>query len=76
MNAIQNSIQAVNCGNQAAFAQIGYDMATNTCDINTNNSNNTRDIIESQNAGTRAILEAIQQNKVEALQDKIADLTS
>lgn len=75
-NAVTNAINTNNCNNQTAFAQIGYDMATNTCAINTNNSNNTRDIIDSQNAGTRAILEAIQQSKVEALQDKIADLTA
>ena len=51
-----------------------YGMATDTCAINTNASNNTRDIIDSQNANTRAILEAIQQGKVDAMQDKIATL--
>lgn len=75
-NAVTNAINTSNCNNQTAFAQIGYDMATNTCAINTNNCNNTRDIIDAQNAGTRAILEAIQNSKVEALQDRIADLTS
>lgn len=43
------------------------------CQTNYNNSNNTRDIIESQNAGTRAILDAIQANKVEALNQRIAE---
>ena len=43
------------------------------CQTNYNNSNNTRDIIENQNAGTRAILDAIQANKVEALNQRIAE---
>lgn len=43
------------------------------CQTNFNNQNNTRDIIDSQNAGTRAILDAIQANKVEGLNQKIAE---
>lgn len=46
---------------------------TGFCQTNFNNSNNTRDIIDSQNAGTRAILDAIQANKVEALNQRIAE---
>lgn len=51
-------------------------MATSTCAINTNLSNSTRDIVDSQNANTRAILDAIAQSKVDAMQDKIATLTA
>ena len=29
-NAVTNAINSSNCDNQTAFAQIGYDMATNT----------------------------------------------
>lgn len=43
------------------------------CQTNFNNQSNTRDIIEAQNAGTRAILEALNANKVEALKDRIAE---
>lgn len=43
------------------------------CTTNFNNQTNTRDIIDAQNAGTRAILEAIESNKVEALNQKIAE---
>lgn len=74
-NALQSQISNCCCQNEAALAQVRYDMATDTCAINTNASNNTRDIIDSQNAGTRAILDAIQQSKVDAMQDKIASLT-
>lgn len=74
--AIQSQINALATQNATAAAENQYNMATNTCAINTNNANNTRDIIDSQNAGTRAILDAIQQNKVEAMQDKINALTA
>jgi len=51
-------------------------MATDTCSINTNAATNTRDIIDAENANARAILDAIQQNKVDAMQDKITTLTA
>lgn len=60
-----DALQNANATNNAI--QSGF------CQTNFNNSNNTRDIIESQNAGTRAILEAIQANKVEALNQRIAE---
>lgn len=70
-NAIQSQLANCCCENREAIAQVRYDMASDTCDIKTTNTNNTRDIIEATNTGTRAILDAIQQSKVEALQDKI-----
>ena len=75
-NALQSQLADCCCENRAAIAQVRYDMATDTCAINTNASNNTRDIIDSQNSNTRAILEAIQQNKVDVMQDKITELTA
>ncbi|MCM1324361.1 MAG: hypothetical protein NC218_09375 [Acetobacter sp.] len=75
-NALQTQLAQCCCDNRAGQKDIEYQMATNTCSINTNNANNTRDIIDSQNAGTRAILEAIQQGKIDAMQDKIAALTA
>lgn len=60
-----------NIANQAN----GIDRAVSNgfCQTNFNNQQNTRDIIDAQNAGTRAILEAINANKVEALKDRIAE---
>lgn len=74
--ALSTQLAQCCCDNRAEIADVKYQMATDTCAINTNNSNNTRDIIDSQNAGTRAILEAIQQGKIDAMQDKIASLTA
>lgn len=43
------------------------------CQTNFNNATNTRDVIDNQNANARAILDAINQNKVEALKERIAE---
>lgn len=43
-------------------------MATNTCALKTQMANDTRDIIDSQNAGTRAILDYLCQEKISDLQ--------
>lgn len=60
-----------NIANQANG--INNTVNTGFCQTNFNNQQNTRDIIDAQNAGTRAILEAINANKVEALKDRIAE---
>ena len=74
--AIQNQLAQCCCDLKSLFADTNYNMATSTCAINANLSNSTRDIVDSQNANTRAILDAIAQSKVDAMQDKIATLTA
>ena len=63
-NSIAREISDCCCENGRAmergFADINYNMATNTCAIQTSMANHTRDIIDSQNAGTRAILDYLQ----------------
>ena len=49
-------------------------MATNTCALQNTMNNNTRDIIDSQNAGTRAILDYLCQDKIATLQAENNDL--
>ena len=56
------------CQTQRAIDGVNYNMATNTCAITNQMNNNTRDIIESQNAGTRAILDYLCQDKISTLQ--------
>lgn len=75
-NALQTQISSCCCDTQSNLKDIAYQIATDTCSINTNAANNTRDIIEAENTNARAILDAIQQNKVDAMQDKIATLTA
>lgn len=83
-NAIQTQIASCCCDIREGISGVNYNMAMNSnalqsaintgfCQTNYNGQTNTRDIIESQNANTRAILEAIEANKVEALKDRIAE---
>lgn len=56
------------CETQRAIDGVNYNMATNTCAIQNTVQNSTRDIIENQNAGTRAILDYLCQDKISTLQ--------
>lgn len=87
VNAIQSQLAQCCCDNKQAIAGVNYNMATNTnaitnavntgfCQTNFNASNNTRDIIDSQNAGTQAILQAINKMNIDAKDSRIAELTS
>lgn len=67
-NALSTQLANCCCENRAAIAQVRYDMAQNTCSLQNTINNNTRDIIESQNAGTRAILDYLCQDKIATLQ--------
>lgn len=49
-------------------------MATNTCALQNTMNSNTRDIIDSQNAGTRAILDYLCNEKISSLQAENNDL--
>lgn len=73
-NALQAQLFNMSAQNQACccetqrllergFADTNYNMATNTCAITNQMNNNTRDIIESNNAGTRAILDYLCQKE-------------
>lgn len=62
------------CKTQRAIDGVNYNMATNTCAVTNAINNSTRDIIESQNANYRAIHEELVANKLEAKNDRIAEL--
>lgn len=69
-NALQAQISDCCCGVQRAIDGVNYNMATNTCAITNQMNNNTRDIIDSQNAGTRAILDYLCNDKISTLQSE------
>lgn len=73
-NAIQSTLAQMASDNRADTAQLAYNQATNACAINTNASNNTRDIVDAINNGNQMLANLINQNKVDAMQDKINDL--
>lgn len=68
-NALQTQLANCCCETREAIQGVNYNMATNTCALQTAMNNNTRDIIDSQNAGFRSILDYL-------CQDKIATLTA
>lgn len=67
-NALQTQLADCCCTTQRAIDGINYNMATNTCALQTSIANSTRDIIDSQNSGTRAILDYLCQDKISSLQ--------
>lgn len=62
-NALQSQLANCCCETQRAIDGVNYNMATNTCAITNQMNNNARDIIESNNAGTRAILDYLCQKE-------------
>lgn len=58
------------CQTQRAIDGVNYNMAQNTCNLQNTMNNNTRDIIDNQNAGTRAILDYLCQDKIQTLQSE------
>jgi hypothetical protein len=50
------------------FADLGYALATQSCDTRRTIADSTRDIIENNNAGVRSILDFLTQDKIATLQ--------
>lgn len=69
-NALGNQLASCCCETQRAIDGVNYNMATNTCALQTSMANNTRDIIDSQNAGVRAILDKMCQQEMDALRSE------
>lgn len=69
-------MQAANCccENRAAIAQVRYDMATQACDTRNTVQNATRDIVENQNANSRAILDFLTNSKMRDLESSNQEL--
>lgn len=73
-NALQAQLADCCCQNREAISQVRFDMEQDTCALQNTMNTNTRDIIESQNAGTRAILDYLCQDKIATLQAENNDL--
>lgn len=73
-NALQSQLANSCCETREAIQGINYNMATNTCALQNTMNNNTRDIIDSQQAGTRAILDYLCNEKISSLQAENNDL--
>lgn len=73
-NALQAQLAQCCCETREAIQGVNYNMAQNTCALQNTMNNNTRDIIDSQNAGTRAILDYLCNEKISSLQSENNDL--
>ena len=73
-NALQSQLANCCCETREAIQGVNYNMAQNTCALQNTMNNNTRDIIDSQNAGTRAILDFLTQDKISTLTAENNDL--
>lgn len=69
-NALQAQIAQCCCDNRAGQADIKYQMATDTCAIQNTIQNTTRDVIDNNNANTRAVLDFLVQDKISNLQNE------
>lgn len=64
---IAYAIATQGCDTRNAIQQVRYDMATQNCDTRNLMQNLTRDILDSNNASTRAILDFMTQDKIASL---------
>ena len=67
LNGIGHQISDCCCATQRAIDGVNYNMATQFANLNNTICGSTRDIIDSQNAGTRAILDFLTQDKIATL---------
>ena len=73
-NALQAQLANCCCETREAIQGVNYNLATNTCALQNTMNNNTRDIIDSQQAGTRAILDYLCTKENADLRDKVQKL--
>ncbi|MBQ7887329.1 MAG: hypothetical protein IJ313_10605 [Clostridia bacterium] len=69
--AMQADFQKCCCETQRAIDGVNYNMATQTNNLQNTMCNNTRDIIEATNCGTRQILEALNKQRYEAKEAEV-----
>lgn len=73
-NALQTQISSCCCENRQGQADIKYQMATDTCAITTAMANNTRDIIDNQNANYRGLMDWMVQRDMDNLRTENQNL--
>ena len=67
INTLSHQLADCCCATQRAIDSVKYENATNTCAIQNTIQNTTRDVIENQNANSRAILDFLTQDKIATL---------
>lgn len=74
VNTLAMSLQNCCCENRAAVADLKYTVATEACADRTAVSNALRDVLTANTASTQRILDQLCQDKIDAKNEKIADL--
>lgn len=74
MFALQSQMAQCCCDNRAGIADLRYTVATENCADRAAVSDGIRDIIVAQNANTQRILDQLCNDKIDAKNEKIADL--
>lgn len=69
-NALQAQLAQCCCDQRAGLADLKYQMATDTCAVQNTIQNTTRDVLDNNNANTRAILDFLTQDKISTLQQE------
>ena len=72
--ALQSALQNCCCENRAATADLKYTVATEACADRNTISNALRDVLEATNASTQKIIDMMCQDKIDAKNEKIAEL--
>ena len=67
VDGLNYNLSTQGAATQAAIQGVRYDMATQACDTRNTIQNSTRDIIDNQNANSRAILDFLTQDKIATL---------
>ena len=73
LNAMQMQSADCCCKAQTAIQGVNYNLATQACETRNLMQTGTRDLIENQNSNTRAILDALTAQRIEAKDEKIAE---
>ena len=66
-NSLGAQVSQCCCDTQRAIDGVNYNMATQACETRNTIQNSTRDIIDNQNANSRAILDFLTQDKIATL---------
>lgn len=70
INTLSHQLADCCCTTQRAIDGVRYDMATQSCAVQNTIQNTTRDVIENQNANSRAILDALNANYIRTLEQE------
>lgn len=69
---VQSALQTGFCDNRSSIADLKYTVATENCADRTQSLMNTRDIIDSQNKGTQAILDKLCQLELDGVKGELS----